>query len=88
MGDLKNKKTGPVSCLIWLLLETDIWVGLDWIGHLMKFHDLGLSSNPKPHSCSKKLMLDYMSRNREELTFKPLHASYTTQSVFGCSGSF
>ena len=33
-------------------------------------------------------MLDYLSRNREELTFKPLHALYATQSVFGCSGSF
>lgn len=55
---------------------------MDWIGHLMKFHDLGLSNNPKPLSCSKTLTLDYLSRNTEELTFKPLLMHRTLLSLY------
>lgn len=56
--------------------------GMDWIGHLMKFRDPGLSNNPKPLSCSKTLTLDYLRRNREELTFKPLLLHRTLLSLY------
>lgn len=55
---------------------------MDWIGHLMKFRDPGLSNNPKPLSCSKTLTLDYLRRNREELTFKPLLLHRTLLSLY------